>query len=266
VNRWKHVIGIVGGLGPHAHLELEREILRAVGWAKGDQDYPEWVLASLPGTPDRTAALIAGGESPVPLLVESLRVLSQRADFAVIACITAHAFLAELEPQGVMPILDAVEETMLSAARLESRRVGVLATTGCLRSGLFSRARDRVCPEVEIFSLVDLPNGTTLQQKLVMEPIYGEPGVEDGPSLKRGAGADTRSGQRLAGQLRQAATALVEAGADAVVLGCTEIPLALGHVPVQGAPVVDPMRVAAEAAVQIALGERQLPAARRAIL
>lgn len=260
VSRWKRVIGIVGGLGPHAHLELERELLRAVGSAESDQDYPEWILASLPGTPDRTAALIEGGESPVPLLVESLKVLSGRADFAVIACITAHAFLPQLEPRCVIPILDAAEETMLSAARLESRRVGVLGTTGCLRSGLFSQARDRIGADLGILTLLDLPNGSKLQERLVMNPIYGEPGVRSSPSLKGGCGVDTAPGRKIAGKLRQAATRLVEAGADTVILGCTELPLALGREPILGVPLIDPMRVAAEAAVRIALGDRELPA------
>ena len=47
---WKRVIGIMGGLGPHAHIELERLILaeteRVIGRPALDQDYPPWILSS----------------------------------------------------------------------------------------------------------------------------------------------------------------------------------------------------------------------------
>lgn len=77
---WKRVIGIVGGLGPHAHIELERLMLQAASdrldRPANDQDYPEWVLSSVPGTPDRTRAIIGEGPSPFAELARSLSRLS----------------------------------------------------------------------------------------------------------------------------------------------------------------------------------------------
>jgi len=250
----------VGGLGPHAHLTLEREILRAVHWARRDQDYPPWVLVSRPQTPDRTAALLGSGSSPGPFLVAALRALAEQADFAVLACITAHAFLQEIRSQVAIPILDVPEEAIASIAHLGHRRAGVLATTGTLRAGIFSRASQRVAPQLELVSLLDLPRGETLQRKLVMDPIYG--GSETEPtaaSLKAGSGVDARRREALVKPLRDAAMHLVQEGADVILLGCTEIPLALGHEPVAGVPLLDPLRAAAEAAVTIARGGRDLP-------
>src|SRR5438270_10247881 len=103
---WQRLIGIVGGLGPHAHVDFERRLLAEVPAASGDQDYPPWLVSSLPATPDRTEHLLGQGPSPVPLLVRSLeRLAAGQADFAVIACITAHAFLPEIGPQVRLPIL-----------------------------------------------------------------------------------------------------------------------------------------------------------------
>lgn len=68
---WQRVIGIVGGLGPHAHIEFERRLLAAITQPSSDQDYPEWVVSSIPQTPDRTAALLEGGPSPVSCLVRA---------------------------------------------------------------------------------------------------------------------------------------------------------------------------------------------------
>jgi aspartate racemase len=118
---WKRVIGIMGGLGPHAHIELERLILAAtadiLGRPAQDQDYPAWILSSVPATPDRTAALLSGGPSPLAALEESARRLCGRfgADFAVIPCNTAHAFLEELRPRVSIPIFDMVTETVKEA-------------------------------------------------------------------------------------------------------------------------------------------------------
>ena len=257
---WKRVIGIVGGLGPHAHVELEREILRAVDWAQADQDYPEWALASVPRTPDRTAALLDGGDSPVPLLARAVGDLAGRADFAVIACVTAHAFLPELRRRVTLPVLDIVAEAIASAHRPGRRRIGILATDGTLDSGIFEHAAARAAPGAEVVTLRDLaPDGARLQRRLVMRPVYR--GVDGGASLKAGGGEDASQRERLAAPLRQAARRLIAAGAEAIVLGCTELPLALGHEPIDDVPLIDPIREAARAAVAIAGGERDLPAA-----
>ena len=90
-----------------------------------------------------------------------------------------------------------------------------------------------------------------------MTPIYG-PLVQG-----RRAGGGIKSGPvgtaAAAAPLRRAVHLLGECGARVVVLGCTEIPLALGRDPIDGVPLVDSMAVAAEAALAIAAGERALP-------
>ena len=80
----RRVIGIAGGMGPHAHLEFERRLLAAIERPSSDQDYPEWVVSSVPDTPDRTVALLEGGPSPIPSLLRSFeRLAASGADFAV---------------------------------------------------------------------------------------------------------------------------------------------------------------------------------------
>ncbi|MGH9336215.1 MAG: aspartate/glutamate racemase family protein, partial [Vicinamibacteria bacterium] len=141
---WKHVIGVVGGMGPHAHIELEILLLaateKAIGRPPQDQDYPPWLVSSLPTTPDRTRALLEGTESPVDAMVESASRLSDAA-FAVVACNTAHAFLDEVQSRVRIPILDMIR---LTAERAVDRVgpdgvIGVLAASGTLRSGLYTK-------------------------------------------------------------------------------------------------------------------------------
>lgn len=253
---WKHVIGIVGGLGPHAHLQLEREILQAVV-AETDQDYPEWVLTSMPQTPDRTEAWLHEGASPVPCLQEALERLAARADFAVIACVTAHAFLPELRPP--LPILDIVDETIRAAVASGCSKVGLLATDGTLESGVFQRAAARIAPSMKVLTPLDLGSeGRRLQEECVIAPIYR--GIEGARSIKGGGAEDREERRRLAGALGRAARLLIREEAQAIILGCTELPLVLGHEPMDEVPMLDPLRAAAEAVVLIARGEREIPA------
>ena len=260
---WQRVIGIVGGLGPHAHIELERRLLAAVAESSGDQDYPEWVVSSLPSTPDRTEALLGRGASPVPALVRSLETLAQRADFALIACITAHAFLEDVQARVQLPILDLVTATLGAAVEGwgERARIGVLATSGTIQCGLFPRVAHRVAPGLEVFSLPDLPGGWNLQEELVMRPIYGplEAGKRLGGGVKSGGTLDLRTGVPHSESLARAVRLLGDVGVSCVITGCTEIPLALDPATCTCLPLLDPLEVAARVAVEIARGDLPLP-------
>ncbi|HWN43358.1 MAG TPA: amino acid racemase [Thermoanaerobaculia bacterium] len=259
---FRRVIGIAGGMGPHAHVEFERRLLAAVPHPSSDQEYPEWIVSSVPQTPDRTAALLDGGASPVPWLMRSLERLASCADFAVITCLTAHAFLDEIRAHARLPILDIVEVTLIEAERRfgPGARIGVLATTGALRGGVYRRTADRVSPRLELVSLLDLPGGDELQEELVMRPIYGplREGRRCSGGIKSGSERDPETGAPHSEKLGDAVRRLAAVGALCVVTGCTEIPLALGREPLDGTPLLDPLDLAAITAVRIARGELPL--------
>lgn len=260
---WQRVLGIAGGMGPHAHIELERRLLAAVQRSSSDQDYPEWVVSSIPQTPDRTAALLEGGPSPVPWLLRSFERLASCTDFAVLACITAHAFLDEIRAQVQLPILDMVELTLNEAVRRfgSESRIGILATTGALRAGVYQRTADRVAPGLQLVSLLDLPGGDVLQEELLMRPVYGPPreGRRVPGGIKSGGDRDPETGISHRHSLETSVRRLADTGAVCVVTGCTEIPLSLGREPVDGIPLLDPLDLAAVSAVRIARGELPLP-------
>jgi len=255
---WKHVIGIMGGLGPHAHVEFEVLLLsateKALGRTARDQDYPPWVVSSMPTTPDRTTALLAGAVSPVDALVRSADRLAE-ADFAVIPCNTAHAFLNDVRSRIAIPILDMIRVTAERALERVGKKgtIGVLAVSGTLKSGLYHRWVQKLAPEARVVTLFDLPDGEALQRRLVTEPIFGERGI------KSGAFRDPERKEELAEPMRDAARKLADRGAEIVLTACTEIPLALGRDAVDAIPLLDPMAVAAEEAIEIALGRRPLP-------
>lgn len=258
--RWL-TIGIVGGLGPFAHIEFERCLLAAAP-GLADQDFPPWLLSSMPGTPDRTACLLGEGPSPVPALRASLRRLAGAA-FAVIPCNTAHAFLDALTGPGLPPVLSIVDAAIeRAAAQVGPRgRVGLMGTTGTLGCGLYPQRAAVVAPGLRFVSLLDLPGGAAAHEETTMRPIYGPLGAGGrlGGGIKAGGRVDRLSGRPHDEALAAGVARLGAAGAGVVLTACTEIPLALGRAPVGGVALVDPLMVAAEAAVAVAAGRRALP-------
>lgn len=264
---WSRVIGIVGGLGPHAHIQFERLLLREAeartpGRILRDQDYPPYLVSCQPGTPDRTEYLLHQGPSPIPWLESSLLALrggygsperALVAEFAVIACNTAHAVLPELRAKAILPILDIVGETVAPlAARGQVRKIGLLATSGTLEAGIYQNAC--ATHDLAAISLLDLPGGIELQRSLVMAAIYGD---TDRPGIKAGAHHDPEHRGRLVESLERAASLLADAGADVVLGACTEIPLVLTSREGLGVEIIDPLEIAARAALATAAGERE---------
>lgn len=226
-------IGVLGGMGPEAGARFLEEIIKACG-AGRDQDHPPVILCSLPQVPDRTEAILHGGPDPVPALRHGLSVLARAgADFAAISCISAHYFWPRFAPRSPLPLFSLIDETLTALQRMRPspKRIGLLATTGTIRSGILAR------PFEAIGFRVVLPPAAS--QARIMTAIYGRKGIKAGIT----AGPPREA-------LREAAGELVRAGAQAVLAGCTEIPLVLraGDLPV---PFLDPMVIGARAAVRL---------------
>jgi aspartate racemase len=269
--KWRRVIGILGGLGPHAHVEFERRLLArtevSLGRPAQDQDYPPWLLSSVPATPDRTRALAGQGESPLPLLERAARRLvgpgAGGADFVVMPCNAAHAFLPALRQRVGLPFVDMIAETVAAAQRVAGGPVvlGLLATDGTLDAGLYQRCAAGT-GITRWITPRDLADGARLQEALVMEPVFGPlaGGRRQGGGIKSGAYLDPVRGPALRARLTDAVARLHGAGADIVVLACTEIPLSLGRDRLDGVPLIDPLEIAADVALGIASGAQDLPA------
>ena len=225
-------IGILGGMGPEAGAAFFERIVRETE-ARRDQDHPPVILYSLPQVPDRTEAILHGGRDPMPALRRGLAVLERAgADFAVFSCISAHYFLPRLVPRSPLPILSLIDETIAAIIKMKPvpRSIGLLATDGTVRSGIFARAFDAA-------GIAVLTPPSRAQTRL-MTAIYGKKGIKAG---------FTHGPARVA--ILEVSRELVRRGAETVVAGCTEIPLVLGSsdLPV---PLVDPMTAGARAAVR----------------
>lgn len=228
-------VGILGGMGPAAGAEFARLFVEANNeWLSAheapvnDQVFaPHW-LAQLP-VPDRSAALLGGGPSPLPEMARGLRQLaSLGASTVAIACNTAHAWHAQLREQcpGI-ELLHIVDETVRMLRALEVSRVGLLATLGTHRLRLYE-------PALEAAGIRCFVPGEDEQQQ-VMRGI--REGVKAG-RIDMARDTFTTVGQALAKRH----------GLDTLVLACTEIPLALHTL--AGVRLVDPAKVLARALVE----------------
>jgi aspartate racemase len=231
------VVGILGGMGPEATLDFFTRIVKGTR-VKKDQDHLRILIDNNPKVPNRTLAIQGKGPSPLPELIQSAKGLEKSgADFIAIPCVTAHHFHSPLQKKVKIPVLHIVEETMRHIqSRLKGiHQIGLLATTGTIRSGLFQKAFS--LSKIELI----LPN-PELQKNKVMEAVFGKGGIKAiGPSEKS---------KHL---ILVASHELIRQGAQAILAGCTEIPLVLrdGDLPV---PVIDPVAILARVAIEKAQG------------
>lgn len=228
------IIGILGGMGPEATLDCFEKIIRNTPAVK-DQDHLRVIIDSNSKAPDRTAAILGKGASLLPLLVQGCRTLQQAgADFIIMPCVSAHFYQEEMRQQITLPfvsIFDVVAET-ISHDHPEIKVVGLLGTTGTVRSGLFQKRLGE--DGIETIVCED-----KIQER-VMAAIY-----------------DVKSSQvdrprkAITDDLVAAAQSLIFRGALGIVAGCTEIPLALSQRDLS-VPYFDVLLLLARAAIRLA--------------
>ncbi len=228
-------VGILGGMGPAATIRLYEEITSRTP-ARGDQDHIPLIIDSQPRTPDRTAALLQGGEDPLPHLLQAVRRLEAAgADFLAIACNTAHAWYQPIAAAASVPVLHLIALTAGAACRAaDGGAVGVLATSGTVASGLYQN---------ELSHLGGRPLLTDEKESAeVMRAIY---------LVKQGGHANLQEATRT---MRTQAAGLIDRGARSIILGCTDISVIVRHgdLPV---PVVDSTVVLAERIIAVARGD-----------
>ncbi len=228
------IIGVLGGMGPEATLDCLHKIL-ANTQAEIDQEHLRVLVDINPQIPDRTSAVLRNGESPVPALVKSCQGLAAAgADFIIIPCVTAHFFYDQFSKQSPLPIisiLDVVVQT-IKKDYPDYNRIGLMSTDGTKQSGIFQKALAK-----EGLEIVLLDDDT---QTEVMKGIY---------DLKSSLDPEVRVS--VTRRFSRAAQTLVDNGAQAVIAGCTEIPLALSQENLS-VPYFDSLTLLARAAIRAA--------------
>ena len=225
------IIGILGGMGPEATIDLFQKIVKLTP-AQHDQDHLKIIIFNNPKIPDRTKAIFYGGENPLPELIKTAQDLEKAgADFIIMPCNTAHYYRQEIQKMVGIPILNMIQETTIyiHQAFPQIKKVSVFATIGTNQAGLYQTY-------LNDFGIETLPL-TESEQGQIMEIIYGVKAGQDLNQLKK--------------RVIEVAKLHTEKGTEAIIAGCTEIPLVLkdGDVTI---PVIDPTLILAQKAVLIA--------------
>ncbi len=223
------IIGILGGMGPEATIDLFYKIVKFTP-VKKDQDHLRIIIDNNPKIPDRTAAILGKGEDPLPALQESARNLEKAgADFIIIPCNTAHYFLPSIQESVGIPILNMIEETAKEARQIvpHIQKVGLLASLGIYKTEIYHRHFNK--NNIEVIS----PDEK--DKEGVMKIIY---------AVKAGD-----LSEKVKSNIVQITQKLINKGAEAIINGCTEIPLILkeGDTSVS---IIDPTQILAKVAIQ----------------
>lgn len=238
------MIGILSGAGPLAGVDVAKKIIEETV-AVTDQDHLPMFISSVPADiPDRTQFLLGRSEANPAYGIAKLflHLESCGATVAALACNTAHAQpifevveSALAEHGSRLNVLHIVRETVryLSSNFGKGTKVGVLSTSGTKKIGLY-----RISLQEAGFEVIEADER---EQDKVQDAIYN-------PDF--GIKAQSSPVHPAAGNcLREVMAAQKARGAQVLILGCTELPLAIDDREFQGVPIVDPNRLLARALI-----------------
>lgn len=197
------MLGILGGMGPLATADFMQKLVVATP-SKSDQNHIPMVIWSVPQIADRSKHIIEGEESPFPMLLNGVnRLKSVGASVIAIPCNTAHFWADAISTEAgitVLHVVDAVAKRIKTLLPVGAA-IGLLATDGTLQARIY---QNRIDQNLWPICVPDVTN-----QQEVMKGIRL-----------------VKSGEKQAGKrifLEQIQN-LQDQGAQAIILGCTEIP------------------------------------------
>jgi len=223
------IIGILGGMGPEATIDLFYKIIKLTP-AEKDQDHLRIIIDNNPKIPDRSAAILGKGEDPLPALQETAKNLEKAgANFIIIPCNTAHYFLPSIQESVKIPVLNMIEETAKETQKRNSsiKKTGLLASIGTYKAEIYNKYFKKY--NIEVIS----PEEKDKEE--VMRVIY---------AVKAG-----NLSEEVKKSIISIAQKLIDKGAGAIITGCTEIPLILKEEDVS-VSIIDPTQILAKAAVK----------------
>ncbi|MST62288.1 aspartate/glutamate racemase family protein [Peptostreptococcus anaerobius] len=195
------LVGVLGGLGPMATVYFYDLVVEMTD-AKNDQEHVDMIIMNRASTPDRTAYIIGKSDrSPLDVLIKDAKRLEKAgANFLVLTCNTAHYFYKEISESISIPLLNMIEETVDYAIDQKHKKIGILATTGNIKTELYQN----MCKQKGIdFFVLDEE-----YQNKVMKIIYDD--------VKAGKKANMKEFDEIIDKVK-------ENGCDCVILGCTEL-------------------------------------------
>ncbi len=248
-------IGIVGGVGPFAGLDLNEKIFNQTIAAK-DQDHLDIILLSCSShIPDRTEFLVEMiNENPAEGIFKVIKKLNQAGATQIgIPCNTAHANLIWGKLNSLIQknklavnLVNMIRETahFIEEQYPNAKNIGVLATIGTVTSEVYSET-------FRLYNLQVIYPDKSIQENKVHDAIY---------NTEYGIKAFSRPVSRKAVlDLENSIQHLIDKGCQVIVLGCTEIPLAITCSQFNKIPLVDPNLILARSLIGMVDPEKLKP-------
>lgn len=228
-------LGLVGGVGPESTIPYYHDIVYGVQAKLGRHAFPLLTVESV----DVYHSLQLMGEQRfeeyIAYFSQALENLAHAgADFAAISANTPHQFFAELQERSPLPLVSIVEAAAEEAVRRGYRRLGLLGTRFTMQADFFQQAfaahgLELATPTAAEISFI----GDKIEEEL-------EQGVKNPATLA--------AFQEIIARLQQ------EESIEAVILGCTELPLLLNDA-VSPVPCLDTMQVHIQKLIAMILEE-----------
>jgi aspartate racemase len=201
------MLGVIGGMGPAATADFFAKLIEETPAAR-EEDHVPTLIVSDPRVPGRPAAILDGGASPLPAL-RAIRdkLINAGATMLAMPCNTAHYWYDELTRDCPVPFVSIVDASCdaVTALAAPGGAIGLIGTRATLSSQIFERKLARSGHPAL------LPTGAELAQAIL-------------PSIRLvKEGRAVQAGELLAPVVQ----ALLDRGAVAVILACTETPIAL---------------------------------------
>jgi aspartate racemase len=203
-------IGILGGMGPSASADLYYKIIKYSQKkynAVQDYEYPPIFMVSLALDGFDETGITDKNLVENQLIDGVKRLEAAGADSIVIACNTVHIFYDQMQAAVKIPILNIVEETKKKVSEAGSKKIGLFSSESTNKLGLYQNIFDK--SGIEVISADDE------QQKILNNVIENVMGGKQGKD-------DVKA-------LKEIGNDFQKKGAEAIIMGCTEIPLAINQ-------------------------------------
>ena len=230
-------IGILGGMGTAAGLYFTQKLIELNATAGKDSDHPSFILYSDPHIPSRVDAYLSNTTSPSRAIASSLDKLSSLgADFGVVICNTAHIYFDEIEQQVELPLINMIGNVAQHVAlTAPGKTIGLLATTATARSSLYPRHFSSAGNAIALPGEAD----QELITAAIFDPAFG---------IKATGTSVHPRARQIIGEV--AARMRSEQGVQHLILGCTELSMAISDESWNDFTIIDPVKLLARTCLQ----------------
>ena len=217
------LVGVIGGMGPMATTKFMELVINNTK-AEKDQDNVDMLVCQYSSTPDRTAYILGNSnEDPGEAMIKAAKLLeSEKCDFLVMPCNTATFFYDKIAKEISVPLINIAEETVKQKIKMGAKKIGLMATDGTIKASVYDQY---------------IPEGITLfkpdeeHQKRIMDVIYKE--------VKQNLIPNKENFIDIINYFKNN-------GCDVVVMGCTELSVAVEQLDIDDPMVVDSLTVLAK--------------------